>query len=114
MTKQSISRVAALFVALSMSAAMTVPTFAKPYTKTINISQGAKFGKATVQAGEYELSIENTTATVHRGKQTLAQSEGRWEDRDTKSPYTAVLVGENGQVKEVRFAGEKRVFVFSE
>jgi len=34
------------------------------------------------------------------------------EDRDTKSSYDAVLLGENGQVKEVRFSGQKRVFVF--
>jgi len=44
----------------------------------------------------------------------VAESEGRWEDRDTKSNYDAVLLGENGQVKEVRFSGQKRVFVFSE
>jgi len=103
-------RMAALFVAL----AMVVPAFAKPFTKTISISQTAKFGKASVQAGEYQLSIDGNKATVHKGKNTVAESEGRWEDRAAKSPYTSLLVGENGQVREVRFAGEKRVFVFSE
>jgi len=103
-------RIAALFVAL----AMVVPAFAKPFTKTISISKSAKFGKASVAAGEYKLSIEGNKATVHKGKNTVAESEGRWEDRAAKSEYTSILLGEDGQVREVRFAGEKRVFVFSE
>jgi len=106
----SIHRMAVLFVAL----AMTVPVFAKPITKTINISQAAKLGQASLQAGEYQLSIDGNKATVHKGKNTVAESEGRWEERSAKSEYSSVLVGENGQVKEVRFAGEKRVFVFNE
>ena len=46
--------------------------------------------------------------------QVVAQSDGRWEDRDTKSIYDAVLLNDSGQVSEVRFAGQKKVFVFSE
>ncbi len=106
----SIHRTAALFVAL----AMVVPVFAKPLTKTINISQAAKVGKASLEAGEYQLSIDGTKATVQKGKNTVAESEGRWEERDAKSQYTSILVGENGQVREVRFAGQKKVFVFAE
>jgi hypothetical protein len=106
----SIHRTAALFVAL----AMVVPVFAKPLTKTINISQPAKVGKASLEAGEYQLSIDGTKATVQKGKNTVAESEGRWEERETKSQYTSILVGENGQVREVRFAGQKKVFVFAE
>ena len=110
MKGNSISRIAALFIAL----AMTVPVFAKPFTKTINLSQSAKFGKASLQAGEYQLSIDGTKATVQKGKNTLGESEGRWEERDSKSEYTSILVGENGQIRKVRFAGQKKVFVFSE
>jgi hypothetical protein len=51
---------------------------------------------------------------VHKGRQVVAESEGRWEDRQAKSEYDAVLLGEDGQVKEVRFSGQKRVFVFNE
>jgi hypothetical protein len=110
MKLNSISRSAALLIAL----AMAVPVFAKPFTKTINLSQTAKIGKASLQAGEYQLSIDGNKATVQKGKNTIAESEGRWEDRDTKSDYTSILLGENGQVREVRFAGQKRVFVFTE
>ena len=93
---------------------MVTPVFAKPFTKTINLSQSAKIGKASLQAGEYQLSIDGNKATVQKGKNTIAESEGRWEDRDKKSDFTSILLGENGQVREVRFAGKKRVFVFNE
>ena len=101
-------------VALLAVIALAVPLFAKPVSKTINITQAAKVGRVDLQAGEYRLLIDGTKATVQKGKAVVAESEGRWEDRDTKSNYDAVLVGENGQVKEVRFSGQKRVFVFSE
>lgn len=110
MKSNSIYRMAALFVAL----AMVVPVFAKPFTKTISISQAAKFGSASVQAGEYQLSIDGNKATIQKGKNTVAVSEGRWEERQAKSQYTAIVVSEDGQVREVRFAGEKKVFVISE
>jgi len=101
-------------VALLAVTALAVPVFAKPITKTINITQAAKVGKADLQAGEYRLLIDGNKATVQKGKSVVAESEGRWEDRDTKSNYDAVLLSENGQVKEVRFYGQKRVFVFNE
>lgn len=110
MKSHSILRSAALLAAL----AIAVPVFAKPFSKTINIAQTAKIGRADLKAGEYRLLIDGNKATVEKGREVVAESEGRWEDRDTKSPYDSVLLSENGQVKEVRFAGQKRVFVFSE
>ena len=101
-------------MALLAAIAVAVPAFAKPFSKTINISQTAKVGKSELKAGEYRLAIEGNKATVQKGKEVVAESEGRWEDRSSKSEYNAVLIGENGQVREVRFAGQARVFVFSE
>ncbi len=110
MKSNSILRSLALLGAI----ALTVPAFAKPVAKTINIPQAAKLGKADLQAGEYRLLIDGNKATVQRGKTVVAESEGRWEDREAKSSYDAVLLSDNGQVKEVRFSGQKRVFVFNE
>jgi hypothetical protein len=101
-------------VALAAALVSTVPLLAKPFTKTINIAQSAKIGKADLQAGEYRLLIDGNKATVQKGKQTIVESEGRWEDRASKSSNDSVLIGENGQVKEVRFSGQTRVFVFNE
>lgn len=110
MKSNTLFRITALLVALCFSAAV----FAKPMVKTINITQTAKVGQVTLQAGEYRLSIDGNKVSIQRGKDQVAESEGRWEERSTKSDYDAVLLGENGQVKEVRFYGQKRVFVFNE
>ena len=110
MKTNSILRSFALLAAL----AIAVPMLAKPVTKMINITQSAKVGKASLEAGEYRLLIEDSKVTVQKGKQVVAETEGRWEDRNEKSQYDAVLLGDNGQVKEVRFSGQKRVFVFNE
>lgn len=101
-------------LALLAALALVVPAFAKPFAKNINITHSAKLGKADLQAGEYRLQIDGNKATVQKGRQVVAESEGRWEDRSAKSAYDSLLIGENGQVKEVRFAGQTRVFVFSE
>jgi hypothetical protein len=108
---QLLVRSAALVAALVAS---TVPAFSKPLAKTINLSHDAKVGKADLQAGEYRLLIDGNKATIIKNKATVAESEGRWEDRDAKSTYDAVLLGEHGQVKEVRFSGQKRVFILNE
>lgn len=101
-------------MALLAAIAVAVPTFAKPFSKTINISQTAKVGKSELKAGEYRLAIEGNKATVQKGKEVVAESEGRWEDRSAKSAYDSVVLNETGKVMEVRFAGQARVFVFSE
>jgi hypothetical protein len=101
-------------IALLAAIALAIPAFAKPFAKTINIAQAAKLGKAELKAGEYRLLIDGNKATVQKGKEVVAESEGRWEDRSSKSNYDSVLLSESGQVKEVRFAGQARVFVFSE
>ena len=101
-------------IALLAAIALAVPVFAKPFSRTINLSQSAKVGKADLQAGEYRLLIDGNKATVQKGGKVVAESEGRWEDRSAKSSYDSLLISENGQVKEVRFSGQSRVFVFSE
>ncbi len=101
-------------VALAAALVSTVPLLAKPVSKTININQSAKIGKADLKAGEYRLMIDGNKATVQKGKEVMAEVEGRWEDRSAKAPSDSVLIGENGRVMEVRFSGQARVFVFNE
>jgi hypothetical protein len=101
-------------LALLAAVALAVPVFAKPLTTTINVARNAKVGRAELKAGEYKLLIDGNKATVQKGNSVVAETEGRWEDRDTKSNFDAVLLGDDGQVKEVRFSGKSKVFVFSE
>ena len=101
-------------IALLAVIALAIPVFAKPFSKTISLNRTAKVGRAELQAGEYRLLIDGNKATVQKGGKVVAESEGRWEDRSAKSSYDSLLISENGQVKEVRFSGQSRVFVFSE
>ena len=101
-------------LALLAAVALAVPAFAKPTTTNITIAKSAKIGKAELAAGDYKLMIDGNKATVQRGKSVVAESEGRWEDRDTKASSDAVLLGADGSVKEVRFSGKTKVFVFNE
>src|ERR1051326_2180495 len=70
---------------LSAAMALAIPVLAKPVSKTINITQAAKLGKADLLAGEYRLLIDGNKATVQKGRSVVAESEGRWEERDTKT-----------------------------
>ena len=110
MRNNSLFRCVALLAAIVLAA----PVFAKPFSKNINLAQTAKLGKAELQAGEYRLLIDGNKATVEKGGKVVAESEGRWEDRSAKSSYDSLLISEDGQVKEARFSGQSRVFVFSE
>ena len=110
MKSNSLLRNIAMFAAM----ALAVPAFAKPFATTINLTQTAKLGKAQLQAGEYRLEIDGNKATVQKGRQVVAESEGRWEERSAKASDNSLLLDANGHVKEVRFAGKARVFVFSD
>ena len=101
-------------IALAAAVALAVPVFAKPITKTINITQPAKFGKIELKAGEYTLLVDGSKVTIKKGRDVLGETEGRWEERDAKSPYNSVLVGPDGAVKEVRFSGNRSVLVIAE
>ncbi|MDP9146338.1 MAG: hypothetical protein M3N22_01660 [Acidobacteriota bacterium] len=101
-------------VALAAALATALPALSKPVNKTISISQNSKVGKSELRAGEYNLLIDGTKATVVKNRKTVAETEGRWEERDSKSMYDSVLLGEGGQVKEIRFSGQKRVFVLND
>lgn len=101
-------------LALCAAVAAALPLVAKPVNKSFNITQSAKIGRADLRAGEYRLIIDGTKATVQKDRQVVAESEGRWEDRSAKAVHDSVLIGENGQIKELRFAGQARVFVFNE
>lgn len=98
-------------LALCGALAIAVPLLAKPMSTTVPLSHPAKVGHTELQAGEYEFRIDGNHLTIYKGKNNLAEADGRWEDRDRKSEYTSIVTNENGSVVELRFAGKKSVFV---
>ncbi len=109
MTSKSLVRI----VALLAVAALAVPVMAKPISKTLNISRPTKVGSSTLQVGEYRLLIDGTKVTVQKDGKVVAEAQGRLEQRDAKAHYNSVLLGPDGQVQEVRFAGDNRVLVLA-
>jgi len=100
-------------VALLAVGGLAVPVFAKPISKSITITRAAKIGKTNLSAGEYRLLIDGNKVTVQKGNKAVAESEGRWEERQEKANADSILVGSDGTVQEVRFAGNNRVLVLS-
>ena len=101
-------------LALATALAICVPVFAKPVTKSLPISRTVKLNKVDVKAGDYRAMIDDNHLTLLNGKKVVAESAGRWETRDNKSPYTGIVSDANGNVRELRFEGKAEVFVLSE
>lgn len=110
MTSKSFVRSLVLLAAVAIS----VPAFAKPMVKNIPLNHKVQVGKTDVQAGEYRFLIDGTHLTIQNGKKVIAESEGRWEDREKKSEYTEILSNAEGHVLELRFAGQKSVFILAQ
>jgi hypothetical protein len=110
MKSNSLVRTLTLVAALAMAA----PLFAKPVTKTLPINRTVKVGKIDVKAGDYRATIDDNHLTLLNGKKVVAESAGRWETRDSKSPYTGIVADASGRVMELRFEGKADVFVLSE
>ncbi|HXH67643.1 MAG TPA: hypothetical protein VNI81_10625 [Candidatus Limnocylindrales bacterium] len=101
-------------LALAAALALTIPAFAKPVAKSLAVPHNVKFGKVDVKAGDYRAMIDDNHLTLLNGKKIVAESAGRWEERNQKSPYTTIVSNEDGHVMELRFEGKTQVFVLSE
>ena len=107
MQGKSLLRIVALLVVV----ALAVPALAKPVSKSISLPQKVRIGGTALDAGSYQLLIDGTSVTIKKGRQVVAQVEGQWEQMAKAPDYTSVLLGDNGEVKEIRFRGEKRYLV---
>jgi hypothetical protein len=73
-----------------------------------------KVGQTEIKSGDYRFVIDGNHLTILNGKKTVAEAEGRWEDRDSKAQNNAVVSNADGKVIELRFEGKKSVFVLPE
>lgn len=101
-------------VVLLGALACAVPVFAKPMSTNVPLTHTVKVGQTAVEAGDYRFLIDGNHLTVFKGKKAVAEAEGRWEDRDSKSTYTSILSNTDGKLLEVRFEGKNSVFVLSQ
>jgi hypothetical protein len=110
MCNKSIVRSLILVSALAIS----VPAFAKPMVKDLPITHTIHVGMTSVQSGDYRILIDGNHLTIQKGKNVVAQAEGRWEERDSKPPYDEVVSDGDGKMLELRFEGKKSVFVLAQ
>lgn len=99
------------FVAVMALAALAVPVLAKPIQKDITLSRSVKFGKTEIQAGDYRLLVDGDRVTLRQGNKIVADLYATWEERESPSAYSSVLINRFGQIEEVRFRGSHRVLV---
>jgi len=64
MQGKSLFRLVALFLVV----ALAIPAMAKPVSKSLNLPTQTKFGSTVLQAGSYQLLIDNTTVTIKKGR----------------------------------------------
>jgi hypothetical protein len=98
-------------VVLASALAVAVPAFAKPMSTNVPISHNVKVGQTEVKAGDYRFLIDGNHLSILSGKKLIAESDGRWEDRDVKAVNNSVVSNGDGKVIELRFEGKKSVFV---
>jgi len=101
-------------ILFSAAALVSVPVFAKPVSKSIPVNHKVVVGNSSVKEGEYRFVIDGNHLSIMNGNKPIAQSDGRWEDRDSKSEYTEIVSNADGKVLELRFAGQKNVFVLAQ
>jgi hypothetical protein len=102
-----------LSLILLAAVGIAVPAFAKPLSKSLPLNHTVHVGKYDVNAGDYTVLIDGNHLTLKKFNKVIAEADGRWEDRNAKSPYTEIVSDGEGKVIELRFAGNKSAFVLS-
>lgn len=93
--------------------AISIPAFAKPVSKSLPLNRDSHFGQTDLKAGDYTMLIDGDHLTIKSGKNVVAEANGHWEDRTKKADYTEIFYDNNGNVLELRFAGQKNAFVLA-
>jgi hypothetical protein len=98
-------------VAFLAVVAFVVPAFAKDINKVMTFPNQTKIAGKTLRGGDYTLKVSDTKLTIEMNSKVVAEATGSWEPRDKKVATDGFLAGADGQVQEVHFSGEKRVFI---
>jgi len=99
---------------LASALAISVPAFAKPMVKDFPFTRTMHVGQTSIQSGDYRILIDGNHLTIQKGKNVVAQAEGRWEERNSKPPYNEIVSDGDGKMLELRFEGKKSVFVLAQ
>jgi len=100
-------------LAVLVLAVLVMPAFANPITitKTITINGTERVAGKELKNDDYTFKVTDTKLVVELRNKVIAEITGRWEPRDKKYDTDTVVATQDGQIQELRFAGEKRAFV---
>ena len=73
-------------------------------------------GATQLQPGEYQMSVENDKATLHRGR-VSAENTVKVETAEQKYPTTSVVMvkeGDKYHIREIHVGGTTKKLVFTE
>ncbi len=98
-------------VAVLALAVIVTPAFAKPESKIITLTSTQKFAGKELREGDYTFKVDDNKVTIEFRKKVVAEVTGHWAPRDQKWESDSFVSGADGQVSEIRLAGEKRTFM---
>jgi hypothetical protein len=98
-------------LAIAAASVMVSPIFAGPVTKIITLTEPENLAGTQLKQGDYKFKIEGNTVTVSLRNKVVATLQGTWTPVDHKWEYDAFITGANGQVSEIRFAGQRQSFM---
>ena len=91
--------------------AFVIPAFAKDINKTISLPDQTKIAGKTLKGGDYSIKVSETKLTIAMNNKVVVEAAGRWEPRDKKVAADGFSTGSDGQISEIHFSGENRVFL---
>jgi hypothetical protein len=106
--RNSIWKPLIMVLALAM---LVTPALADTLTKHITITGTHKIAGVELKDDIYTFKIDDSKVVVELRHKLVAETNGRWEQRDTKYRSNTIVSAEDGHIQELRFAGEKRAFV---
>jgi hypothetical protein len=98
-------------VVVAALAMIVTPAFAKPISRVITMVGDQKIAGKQLTHDDYTFVVDDTKLVISLRHKVVAEVNGKWEPRDQKYDGDTVVSGADGQIIEVRFAGEKRAFV---
>lgn len=102
-----------VMVALLLGLALAVPVFAKGNSTTFTLTDATKVAGNTLAPGDYQVAINDTTATFkHRGK-VVAEVKGAWKKAPAKDGQDAIVRSSNGDILEIHLQGHDSYFAVS-
>jgi len=105
MSRRILCRELAIVVGLTLA----LPMWAKPLKKSIELYSPARVGNTALLAGQYELVLDDRTATATFEKNNKVVAEVPYQlIQIAKAPTDALVFDKKGELTEIDFSGKSQ------